>query len=84
MLLGWDKQRIATLQILYYIPDYRNLLQEFLWQFEDITPDFPRAHKFLLHWKNNVHATIHTVTLAHTDPFGRTRYINCGYYKDLK
>jgi uncharacterized protein Usg len=83
MLLGWDRQRITTLQILYYIPDYRNLLQEFLWQFEDITPDFPRTHKFLLHWKHNIHATIHTVTLAHTDPFGHTRYINAKQQFDI-
>lgn len=83
MLLRTSRQAIATLQVLYYMPTYTNLLQEFVWQTEDIVPELPRVHKFLLFWKENIHATIHTVTVSHLDPYGKTRYINCDYYKDL-
>jgi len=76
MILGWDRQRIATLQILYYRPDYTSLLQEFVWQTEDVVPEFPRIHRFLHHWKYNIEATVHSITVAHTDPFGHTKYIN--------
>ena len=42
-------KKLFTVDILYYIP--RTLiLQQFLWQTEDIRPEFPRINKFLKHW----------------------------------
>ena len=73
----WSDWRIATIQIYYYLPDYLSILQEFVWQTEDLAPEFPRIHKFLWHWKNNIHAPIETINLSYADPFGKTKYINC-------
>lgn len=46
------------------MPDYTNILQEFIWQTNDINPDYPRVHKFLNFWYNNIEAVISEVRLA--------------------
>lgn len=76
MLLKSTELRIATIQILYYRPDYTSLLQEFVWQTQDLVPEFPRIHKFLWYWKHNIQATVHSIELSHCDTTGRTHYIN--------
>jgi len=56
--------QLVTLDIYYYMPDYRNLLQEFIWQFEDIIPDLQRTHKFLNHWHQNIDAIVQEVQIS--------------------
>ncbi len=46
------------------MPDYTNILQEFIWQTNDINPDYPKVHKFLNFWYNNIEAVISEVRLA--------------------
>ena len=60
-LQGW---RLATAEVLYYIPDHPNLLQTFIWQTLDLAPQYPRIHKFLDFWRREIDAVIHSVTLA--------------------
>jgi uncharacterized protein Usg len=79
----WSDWRVTTLHIYYYMPDHKMLLQEFLWQTEDLVPEFPRIHKFLNHWKVNIEAPIQTVSVSYTDPFDKTRYINCNQMFDI-
>ena len=69
-------ERLTTIQIYYYIPDYQSLLQEFMWQTIDCQPNFPRTHQFLEHWRNHIEARIHTIYLAHTDFWGQTTFKN--------
>ncbi|HEX2430631.1 MAG TPA: protein usg, partial [Aestuariivirgaceae bacterium] len=38
-LKGWS---LTTAEIMYRMPDYRDLLQTFIWQNYDIAPRFPR------------------------------------------
>ena len=57
----WIRKSIVTVDILYYMPDYSSILQEFIWQTEDIVPEIPRVHLFLNYWKNNIDATINRV-----------------------
>lgn len=75
-MLRWGDWRIATLQIYYYMPDHRSLIQEFFWQTEDLVPEFPKIHKFLWHWKHNIDAPIQTINLSYLDSYQKTRYIN--------
>lgn len=56
---------LTTLIIYYYRPEYVNLIQEFTYQFDDVAPKFPRAHKFLLYWKDNIDAVLKEVYLMH-------------------
>lgn len=60
-LQGW---RLATAEVLYYMPDHPSLLQSFVWQTLDIAPSYPRIHKFLNFWKREIDAVIHSVRLA--------------------
>tara|TARA_R100000808_G_scaffold24863_1_gene58863 strand:+ start:6434 stop:6697 length:264 start_codon:yes stop_codon:yes gene_type:complete len=55
---------IATVDVLYWMPDYTDILQEFMWQTEDIKPYYPRVHKFLTFWKENIDAVIAEVQIA--------------------
>lgn len=60
-LQGW---RLATAEVLYYMPDHPALLQSFIWQTLDLAPGYPRLHKFLNFWRREIDAVIHSVTLA--------------------
>lgn len=56
--------RLTTAEVLYWMPDHPGLLQRFLWQTDDVAPEFPRIHKFLLFWRREIEATIHSVTVS--------------------
>ncbi len=60
-LKGW---RLATAEVLYYMPDHPSLLQSFIWQTLDLAPEYPRIHRFLNFWKREIDAVIHSVRLA--------------------
>ncbi len=57
-------QRLATAEVLYYMPAHPVLLQSFLWQTLDHAPDFPRIQKFLDFWRREIDAVIHSVTIS--------------------
>ena len=60
-LHGW---RLATAEVLYYMPDHPTLLQSFVWQTLDLAPAYPRIHRFLDFWRREIDAVIHSVQLA--------------------
>lgn len=60
-LQGW---RLATAEVLYYMPDHPALLQSFVWQTLDLAPRYPRIHRFLDFWRREIDAVIHSVRLA--------------------
>lgn len=60
-LFGW---RLTTAEISYRMPDYRDLLQIFVWQELDLTPRFPRLNKFLRYWNDNLDGPVHSVRVA--------------------
>ena len=41
-LKGWS---LTTAEIMYRMPDYRDLLQTFIWQNYDVAPRFPAPHR---------------------------------------
>jgi len=53
--------------VLYYRPDYRCVLQEFLYQVEDDMPEIPRIKQFLIFWKNDIDAVIHSVLISESN-----------------
>ena len=55
---------LVSLRVFYYMPDYRDIIQEFMWQTEDYKPRYPRVNKFLNHWKENIDAVIAEVEMA--------------------
>jgi uncharacterized protein Usg len=58
------RNTIVTLNILYWMPDYNHILQEFIWQTSDVRPEYPRVHRFLNYWHDNIEAVISEVNIA--------------------
>ena len=55
---------LTTAEILYHMPDHRNLLQSYVWQDYDLPPEFPQLHKFLEFWEENLDGPLHSVRYA--------------------
>lgn len=47
--------QLVTVEVLYQVPDYPSLVQEFTWQTFDISPKYPRLHRFLDFWDQHIH-----------------------------
>ena len=56
---------LTTARIFYRIPDYRSLLQEYVWQDYDLFPEFPVLTKFLAFWQKELEGPVYSVTVAH-------------------
>lgn len=60
-LLGY---RLATAEIIYRMPDHREILQSYIWQDYDIAPRFPVLHRFLDFWSHNLDGPLHAIRVA--------------------
>ena len=58
------RNTIVTINVLYWMPDYTHILQEFIWQTSDVRPEYPRVHRFLNYWHDNIEAVISEVNIA--------------------
>ena len=58
------RNTIVTINVLYWMPDYTHILQEFIWQTADIRPEYPRVHRFLNYWHDNIEGVISEVNIA--------------------
>jgi uncharacterized protein Usg len=76
-LNGW---RLATAEVLYYLPDHPSLLQTFVWQTLDLAPNYPRIHRFLNFWKREIDAVIHSVRLASGETLAPARIETVGQW----
>jgi uncharacterized protein Usg len=54
---------LVTVDVIYY-PPQSLLLQEFIWQTDDIIPELPRIRRFLAFWKSDIGAVIQQVLIA--------------------
>jgi len=61
---------LTTAEILYYLPDHRELLQAFVWQDYDMAPRFPRLIRFLDFWTRNLDGPLASVRVAHRGIIG--------------
>lgn len=71
--------RTVNLCVLYFLPDYSNIIQEFYWQTDDTIPELYRIHKFLNHWHNNIEADIHQVKISCSEPLKATTFNHIKY-----
>jgi uncharacterized protein Usg len=56
--------RLTTADILYHLPDHPSLLQSYVWQEHDISPDFPILMKFLDFWERKLDGKLHSVQVT--------------------
>jgi uncharacterized protein Usg len=61
---------LTTAEILYRLPDYRSLLQTYIWQDYDLAPEFPALHKFLDFWTRSLDGPLFHVRIAHVQLVG--------------
>ena len=60
-LMGY---RLTTAEILYHMPDHPHVLQSFVWQHFDLSPEFPMLRRFLDFWTRNIEGKLHSVKVA--------------------
>ena len=63
----FKKWTIATVQVVYYIPDHLHIVNQFMWQTEDQLPEYPRIKKFLDYWDKNIDGPIKEVYIHDHD-----------------
>jgi uncharacterized protein Usg len=75
------KKQIILVGVIYYMPDYQSLLNEFYCHIEDVVPEIPRVHEFLNYWKANIEAPIKEVRVSVGNS---NQLINAEFYGKLK
>lgn len=69
--------RLTTAEILYRLPDYPVILQSYIWQELDKTPDFPVLKKFLDFWERTLEGKLFSVRVASCEIIKPSDYRNC-------
>lgn len=64
LLIQLHQRVLTTAEILYYFPDYPDLLQQYLWQDYDHAPQFPSLKKFIAYWEENLDGKLHSIRIA--------------------
>ena len=67
---------LVTVSVLYYMPDHRSILNEFIWQTMDLRPRYPRVEQFLDHWRREIEAVVKEVRVSDGESFVPSRYTN--------
>ena len=49
---------------MYRMPDFRDILQTYIWQDYDLAPKFPKLIKFLDFWSHNLDGPLASVRVA--------------------
>jgi uncharacterized protein Usg len=79
-----DLYRLTTILVIYRLPDYQSILKEFVWQTLDYPPEYPRMFQFIEHWRLNIEAPIHSVTIENTEVISQGNFEFVDRYYDLK
>ena len=67
MLIIHPVKTLITLNVFYWMPDYENILQQFIWQTMDVKPKYPRVHIFLDYWYKNIDAVVSEVVICDSE-----------------
>ena len=67
MVIIIKRKTLVTLNIFYWMPDYENILQQFVWQTMDVKPKYPRIYRFLDYWHNNIDAVMNEVIICDSE-----------------
>ena len=62
MLKGYG---LTTAEFFYRMPDFRSVLNTFVWQEYDLAPDHPRLFKFIEFWQERIEGPLHSVRFVH-------------------
>jgi len=73
MLKGYG---LTTAEFIYRMPDFRSVLNSFVWQEYDLAPDYPRLFKFIKFWQAKIEGPLHSVRFCHRRLIGPGRWRN--------
>ncbi|MEZ5797434.1 MAG: usg protein [Paracoccaceae bacterium] len=73
MLQGYG---LTTAEIYYRMPDYRSVLNTFVWQHLDLAPDYPELFRFIEFWQENIEGPLHSVRFSHRRLIGPAEWRN--------
>ncbi len=79
-----DNYRLVTAQIYYHMPDFEQILQEFIWQEYDLMPTFPELKKFLAFWEKKIDGKLHSVYVAKQEIITTSDYRNADWLGTLQ
>lgn len=65
MLKGYG---LTTAEFFYHMPDYRSVLNSYVWQGYDVAPDHPRLFDFVAFWQREIEGPLHSVRFTHRKP----------------
>ena len=63
------RNQLVTVEVIYRLPDYRRILQSFVWQTADVVPGMPRVERFIAFWEREIDGPIHSVRVVQAVPF---------------
>lgn len=69
-----DERHLTTAEIYYHLPDFPCLLQTYIWQDVDTTPDFPMLYQFLNFWERKLEGKLHSVEIVKADILTPTHF----------
>ncbi|MES2749341.1 MAG: usg protein [Patescibacteria group bacterium] len=75
MLHGYG---LTTANFFYRMPDYRSVLNEYIWQDYDLYPDYPKLFSFIEFWQGNLDGPLHSVEFTHR------KLIRSGEWRNVK
>ncbi len=73
MLKGYG---LTTAEFFYRMPDYRHVLNSYIWQDYDLAPDHPRLFKFIEFWHDTIEGPLHSVRFSHRKMIGPGEWRN--------
>jgi uncharacterized protein Usg len=56
---------LTTAEMIYRMPDYRSVLNTFVWQDYDLAPDYPKLFGFIEFWQEEIEGPLHSVRFTH-------------------
>ena len=60
----------------YRMPDYKSVLNCFIWQEYDLAPDHPRLFEFIEFWGKEIEGPLHSVRFTHRKLIGPGEWRN--------
>lgn len=73
MLRGYG---LTTAEFFYRMPDFRSVLNSFVWQAMDLAPDYPELFKFIEFWHERIEGPLHSVRFTHRRMIGPGEWRN--------
>jgi uncharacterized protein Usg len=73
MLKGYG---LTTAELFYRMPDYRSVINSFVWQDYDLAPDYPQLFKFIEFWQDKIEGPLHSVRFTHRKLIGPGEWRN--------